>query len=145
MSYTEISKEWGEVERTINTFNKKGYNVEWNKMLVDLYESSEIVLDDIIWSRTENTDSTDVNKWDFSCFRRLMEEKTDMVTLFFKILLGFPTEKPIIWKYKPQKYYLISGNSRLCIHKILGKRPKVILSSNKHVKLEEGLDERLVS
>lgn len=137
MIYREITKEWEEVERTINEFNKKGNNIKWNTMLVDLTQSDEIVLDDVIWSRMENSDSTKMNKWDWSTLKRVIGEKTDITLLFFKILLGLPVEKPLVWKYKPQKYYLISGNTRLCIHKFLGKRPKVLLSKNKHTKIED--------
>lgn len=137
MIYREITKEWEEVERTIQEFNKKGNDIQWNKMLVDLSQSNEIVLDDVIWSRMENSDSTEMNKWDWTTLKRVIQQKTDIFTLFVKILVGYPTEKPIVWRYSPQKYYLISGNTRLCIHKFLGKRPKVLLSKNKHTKIED--------
>lgn len=128
---TEIKNEWDEVLRTIEELKSRGVEVRWNNMMMFLQDANIITLNDYVWERLENTESNEIEKGDYKKLSEICKKhhKKRWRRLFLKILLKRNIQIPMIVSYDTDKYYLISGNTRLCINKVLGRKPKVIFAT----------------
>jgi hypothetical protein len=89
-----------------------------------LLRGKMVTLTDQMWSKLENTDSYDVKTLD------------DFIALskqygkdYKRIMDVDPKKLPpaLVIEYKPGRYYLVGGNTRLMYHRVMGSTPKVIL------------------
>lgn len=121
-----IKYNWREIEDTlIRHLSFFGKHVKLSEVFNSVNDGKTIELNDYIWERLENTTSNTVKKGQFNKIPKKMSWRR----LFIKMLFGRQTPKPIIISYGIDKYYLLDGNKRLVINKILGKRPKVIFAT----------------
>lgn len=121
-----IKYDWDKIDdmfiRHLSFFGK---DVKRSEVFNSISDGKTIELNDYIWGRLENTTSNSVKKGQFNKIPKKMSWRK----LFIKMLFGRQTPKPIIISYGIDKYYLLDGNKRLVINKILGKRPKVIFAT----------------
>ena len=121
-----IKYDWDKIDDTfIHHLSFFGKDVKRSEVFNSISDGKTIELNDYIWERLENTTSNSVKKGQFNKIPKKMSWRR----LFIKMLFGRETPKPVIISYDVDKYYLLDGDKRLVINKILGKRPKVIFGT----------------
>lgn len=128
----DLKKEGGELIRTLKLTYGEDFTIDKNRELfsriVDAYDSAELkALDDSIWSELENTDSHDIRIGDFEKIENLIGDRRDWSSMKDSFDNQKDVEAAIIAHLPNDTYHLVSGNTRLCVAKALGIKPKVII------------------
>lgn len=105
--------------------NRWGREIKMTQIHNSIQDGKVITLNDHIWQRLENTKSRDVKKGDYDKLPKTLKWRR----LFMAMLFGKAQKKPIIVSYDIDKYYLLEGDKKLVISKILGRYPKVIFAT----------------
>jgi|AntRauTorckE6833_2_1112554.scaffolds.fasta_scaffold73962_2 hypothetical protein len=127
----QMRKESGEFQRVVSTF----YNSELleDRDLIDSltnqYETADITdLDSKIWSVLQNTDSVVLEKDQWGELGEKMDSHgRDWKSIKDAYERDTSMEAPIIAKLPNGIFHLISGNTRLCVARVIGLIPKIVL------------------
>lgn len=126
----DISKEGGEFLRTVHSFYDSGFesNQDFIKEIKDRYQKTDIKeLDLNLWNILENTDSINLKRNDWYSLQNKLEDRRDWRTIKNSFESGGKMESPIVAELPNGIFHLVSGNTRLCLSKIIGIIPKVII------------------
>ena len=119
-----VASEETEIERTAQEFNIPIPDVRYA-----FQAGSMVVLSDDIWSKLENSDSYEVNSLE-DAVRLAKEYGKDWKPTLDAIKDGDAVvSPPMVLSYGQDKYYLVSGNTRLMFYKALNKIPKVLMGN----------------
>lgn len=124
--FPNLRNEAGEIERMGEHFNiESEHFVE--EVIERALKSSLIPLQEDMWVKLENTDSTDIapNDWETVAYHAGHVGR-DWVSLKEKMEKREPLDAPIIAKIE-NIYHLVSGNTRLMISRALGITPEILL------------------
>lgn len=135
----DIQAEEGEFDRV-----GKEFGMESDVLMFLAKEEGKLqMLDNTLWSRLTNTESTDILKGDWDVINAIIEHSNttaenprDWKDLKNKIESGTKLDAPIIMKYG-ETYHLVSGNTRLMVSKALGINPEVLIFEYKENRLDE--------
>ena len=123
-----FEKEMDEIERAVQDLSRDG-SVELSvDQVIDAFKNgNEIILDQDIWSKLENTESNQIKKGDINKVKELAKKynKTNPEVLK-KALKSDDYPRPMILKYG-NRYHLVAGNTRLCTAAAYGIKPKVLI------------------
>jgi hypothetical protein len=124
-----INDEMDEIERAVQDLSRDGHletTVEDVKLA--FHNSKEIDLTKDIWTKLENTESTQVKKGEMKKVEEIARQynKTSPHILKKSLIKG-DYERPMILKFG-DRYHLVAGNTRLCTAAALGMTPKVLLA-----------------
>jgi hypothetical protein len=119
-----VESEYPEISRTATELG-----VSPNDISMAIISGDMVQLNDDLWSRLENTDSYDVNN--MQDFRNL----SDMYGKDYRRIMAARPEElppPVIVEYKPGKYHLVAGNTRLMWMRVKGITPVVVIGRLKN-------------
>ncbi len=117
----DLGKEHDELVRTANELN-----LDLNKLLKASENGKLERLTLNIWHSLENTDSNDVNRGDMEALARISKSyDRDYKSILNAIQHNEQIESPIVLDRHDNHPYLISGNTRLMVARVLGMVPSV--------------------
>lgn len=122
---SQITYNTDRLQNVCDYLNKWGHDIKRTQIHNSILTGKVITLNDHIWQRLENTDSKGFKKGEYNKLPKTLKWRR----LFMRMLFGKAQKKPIIISYDVNKYYLLEGDKKLVISKILGKRPKVIFAT----------------
>lgn len=126
----DISKEAGEFERVIQNFYPNLIShEEIINFIKNEYETIEPVeLDNITWQYLENTDSSSIAVNDFEKIKEIANQVgRDYESILNGLRNNSEMERPIIIQIPGENPHLVSGNTRLCLSKVLNIIPEVYI------------------
>ena len=124
-----ISDEMDEIERAVQDLSRDGLIETTVEDVVNAFtKAKESVLPKEIWSKLENTESTEIKKGEIKKVITIAKKynKTSPLELK-KALVDGEYNPPLILKFG-DRYHLVAGNTRLCTAAALGIKPKVIIA-----------------
>jgi len=138
-AYEQIVKdEADEIQRTAQFFNTPIPDMQYAFIAGDI-----VVLTDAIWPKLENSDSYQIKSLE-QAVQLAKKYKKDWEPTLRAIKAGNESiDPPLVLNYDTDKYYLVSGNTRLMFYKALDITPSVLLGTlnlgaGKQVTLTEG-------
>ena len=117
-----------EFERAAQDLTRdEGLDISVDEIINSFLNSKEVILDDKIWSKLENTESNEIKKGDIKKVIELTKKynKSSPKELSKAIKSG-NYKRPLILKFG-DRYHLVAGNTRLCTAASLGIKPKVLI------------------
>ena len=124
-----IDGEMDEIERAVQDLSRDGdLETTVEDVKLAFHNSKEIDLTKDIWTKLENTESTQVKKGEMKKVEQIAKQynKTHP-SILKKSLIKGDYERPMILKFG-DRYHLVAGNTRLCTAAALGMTPKVLLA-----------------
>ena len=121
-------EEMDEFERAAQDLTRdEGLDISVDEIINSFLNSKEVILDDKIWSKLENTESNEIKKGDIKKVIELAKKynKSSPKELSKAIKSG-NYKRPLILKFG-DRYHLVAGNTRLCTAASLGIKPKVLI------------------
>lgn len=118
----EFNDEFGEFQRTAEVFG-----IDESALLFLAEEGQLEVLSEEAWFALENTDSFDIEIEDWKSVEEhstIHEVRRDWESIKEAMESGHTLPAPIILRSK-ERYYLVSGNTRLMVSRAIGIAPKV--------------------
>jgi hypothetical protein len=89
--------------------------------------SKEVILDNNIWSKLENTESNQIKKGEMKKVVELAKKYNKSSPLKLKkAIQSGDYGRPLILKFG-DRYHLVAGNTRLCTAAAMGVQPKVFI------------------
>jgi len=117
--YNIVQKEMDEIDRT-----SRDLSIPKEVITDSFLRGKMVTLNDDIWSRLENTDSYDVDsEEDFIALAKQYGKN-------YKSIMQADLSKlppALVLEYKPKRYYLVGGNTRLMYYRVKNKRPEVLI------------------
>jgi hypothetical protein len=106
----------------------EGIEVSVDKLKQLFHDTDEVILNDDIWKKLENTESNEIKKGEM---KKVVEiaKKYDKTppSILKKALLKNEYDRPLIIKFG-DRYHLVAGNTRLCTAAAIGFRPNVLIA-----------------
>jgi len=124
-----IDDEMDEIERAVQDLSRDGsLEITVQDVVKSFTKAKEIDLTKDIWSKLENTESTQVKKGEMKKVVEIAKKynKTSPHILKKSLIKG-DYERPMILKFG-DRYNLVAGNTRLCTAAALGMTPKVLIA-----------------
>lgn len=124
-----IDGEMDEIERAVQDLSRDGDLETTVQDVTSAFNTAkEIDLTKDIWSKLENTESTQVKKGEMKKVVEIAKKynKTSPHILKKSLIKG-NYERPMILKFG-DRYHLVAGNTRLCTAAALGMTPKVLVA-----------------
>lgn len=123
-----ISNEMDEVERAVQDLSRDGdYETTVEDVVDSFQKSKEVILDDNIWSKLENTESNQIKKGEMNKVVELAKKYNKSSPLKLKkAIQSGDYGRPLILKFG-DRYHLVAGNTRLCTAAAMGVKPKVFI------------------
>jgi ElaB/YqjD/DUF883 family membrane-anchored ribosome-binding protein len=124
-----IDGEMDEIERAVQDLSRDGDLETTVRDVTSAFNTAkEIDLTKDIWSKLENTESTQVKKGEMKKVVEIAKKynKTSPHILKKSLIKG-DYGRPMILKFG-NRYHLVAGNTRLCTAAALGMTPKVLLA-----------------
>lgn len=125
-----VDDEIEEIERTVEYLHDdEGLNITPQEIVKSLKRSPEFVISDEIWNKLENTESNEIEVGDWESVANIVNkyDKTDPEILANALKSG-KYSLPLVLKFN-ERYYLIAGNTRLCVAAAMGMKPKILLAN----------------
>ena len=119
-----VESEYGEISRAASELGMSPFDIS-----MAILSGETVHLEEDVWARLENTDSHEVTD---------MEDFRNMSDLYGKdyrrIMSANPGElpPPLIVEYKPGRYHLVAGNTRLMWMRAKGLKPTVVIGRLKN-------------
>ncbi len=136
-----IKGEMDDIERATQDLNRRHqFNVSVREMIESFEESDPTPLYPDIWSKLENTESTQIDPGEYSKVFYIADkyDKSNPLKLAKK-LLNNTYKYPLIVRFNDQ-YHLVAGNTRLSMAAALGITPMVFIADvNKPYPVDESL------
>jgi len=114
-----LEEEAEEVQRTALELG-----LEPDKILSAAKDASLEILPEGLWSKTQNTDSFSVSTLE-EVIRLARGYNKDFASILRGMASAVPA--PIVLLRKGEPPYLIAGNTRLMVARVLGRTPKVLM------------------
>jgi hypothetical protein len=124
-----IDDEMDEIERAVQDLSRDGdLETTVEDVKLAFHNSKEIDLIKDIWTKLENTESTQVKKGEMKKVEKIAKQynKTSPHILKKSLVKG-DYKRPMILKFG-DRYHLVAGNTRLCTAAALGMTPKVLVA-----------------
>jgi hypothetical protein len=117
------------LQTDLKTYSDEDFNNFWNKIEYEYNNANVELLSDDEWSRMDNTDSWDIHTEDnlFIVIHCMWgRDKERIINYAIKpIKEGGVIETPIVAYADGEPPYLVAGNTRLSVCRMLGIRPMV--------------------
>lgn len=100
------------------------------KKLISVFNNGKLIqLTTDIWNKLENTDSSEMEQDDYNSLKKYSNEyNRDYNRIISGIKQSQNLPAPIVLHLKDEnRYYLVAGNTRLMVCRVLGIQPKVFL------------------
>jgi cytidyltransferase-like protein len=119
-----VQSELGEIDRTSEVFNVHADDLQY------AFETGqEVVLSDDVWSKLENSDSYNISSLE-QAIKIAIKNKKNWKDIIYAIKNEEQLPPPMVLEYdQSNKYYLVSGNTRLMIYRALGLQPIVLMAN----------------
>jgi hypothetical protein len=124
-----IENEIDELQRASQDLNRnEGIEISVDKLVKLFHDADEVILNDDVWKKLENTESNQINKGEMKKVEDIAKkyDKTPP-SILKKSLLKNKYERPLIIKFG-DRYHLVAGNTRLSTAAALGFRPDVLIA-----------------
>jgi hypothetical protein len=124
-----INDEIEELQRASQDLSRdEGIDVSVEKLTKLFQDANEVILNDDIWKKLENTESNQIKKGEIKKVEELAKkyDKTPP-SMLKKALLKNEYNRPLIIKFG-DRYHLVAGNTRLSTAAALGFRPDVLIA-----------------
>jgi hypothetical protein len=124
-----INDEMDEIQRASQDLSRnEGIEVSVDELKKLFHDTDEVILNDDIWKKLENTESNQIMKGEMKKAEDVAKkyDKTSPKILK-KALLKNEYKRPLIIKFG-DRYHLVAGNTRLCTAAALGFRPNVLIA-----------------
>jgi hypothetical protein len=124
-----INDEMDEIQRASQDLSRdEGIEVSVDELKKLFHDTDEVILNDDIWKKLENTESNQIMKGEMKKAEEVAKkyDKTSPKILK-KALLKNEYKRPLIIKFG-NRYHLVAGNTRLCTAAALGFRPNVLIA-----------------
>jgi hypothetical protein len=124
-----INDEMDEIQRASQDLSRnEGIEVSVDELKKLFHDTDEVILNDEIWKKLENTESNQIMKGEMKKAEDVAKkyDKTSPKILK-KALLKNEYKRPLIIKFG-DRYHLVAGNTRLCTAAALGFRPNVLIA-----------------
>lgn len=120
--------EMDEFERVAQDLNRdEDMDISVDDILRSFQRAREVVLDDSVWQKLENTESNKIKKGELKKVSQIAKKYNKQNPLELKkALLSGDYRRPLILKFD-DRYHLVAGNTRLCTAAALGIKPKVLI------------------
>jgi FtsZ-binding cell division protein ZapB len=124
-----INNEIDEIQRASQDLSRnEGIEVSVDKLVKLFRNADEVILNDDVWKKLENTESNKIMKGEMKKVEDIAKKynKTPPSKLK-KSLLKNEYDRPLIIKFG-DRYHLVAGNTRLSTAAALGFRPSVLIA-----------------
>jgi hypothetical protein len=126
---SSINDEIDEIQMASQDLSRdEGIEVSVDKLKQLFHDTDEVILNDDIWKKLENTESNEIKKGEM---KKVVEiaKKYDKTppSILKKALLKNEYDRPLIIKFG-DRYHLVAGNTRLCTAAAIGFRPNVLIA-----------------
>jgi hypothetical protein len=124
-----INDEMDEIQRASQDLSRdEGIEVSVDKLKQLFHDTDEVILNDDIWKKLENTESNEIKKGEMKKVEEIAKkyDKTPP-SILKKVLLKNEYDRPLIIKFG-DRYHLVAGNTRLCTAAAIGFRPNVLIA-----------------
>jgi hypothetical protein len=124
-----INDEMDEIQRASQDLSRnEGIEVSVDKLKQLFHDTDEVILNDDIWKKLENTESNEIKKGEIKKVEEIAKkyDKTSP-SILKKALLKNEYDRPLIIKFG-DRYHLVAGNTRLCTAAAIGFRPNVLIA-----------------
>jgi hypothetical protein len=124
-----IEGETDEIQRAVQDLSRDGNLETTVRDVTNIFnKSNEVDLTSNIWSKLENTESTEIKKGEWKKAEEVAKkyDKTPPSVLKKSLLKG-DYGRPMILKFG-DRYHLVAGNTRLCTAAAMGMTPKVLIA-----------------
>lgn len=124
-----INNEIDEIQRASQDLSRnEGIEVSVDKLVKLFHNVDEVILNDDVWKKLENTESNEIMKGEMKKVEDIAKKynKTPPSKLK-KALLKNKYDRPLIIKFG-DRYHLVAGNTRLSTAAALGFRPNVLIA-----------------
>lgn len=124
-----INDEMDEIQRASQDLSRdEGIEVSVDELKKLFHDTDEVILNDDIWKKLENTESNQIMKGEMKKAEEVAKkyDKTSPKILK-KALLKNEYKRPLIIKFG-DRYHLVAGNTRLCTAAAIGFRPNVLIA-----------------
>jgi len=124
-----INNEIDEIQRASQDLSRnEGIEVSVDKLVKLFHNADEVILNDDVWKKLENTESNEIMKGEMKKVEDIAKKynKTPPSKLK-KALLKNEYDRPLIIKFG-DRYHLVAGNTRLSTAAALGFRPNVLIA-----------------